>query len=346
MAFIGISIAMGMLRLPRVKDYWSTTNVLSTPWFRSIMSRDRFLDILRYIHLVDSSQQKKKGEGFDPLFKIRPLVDHLNAVFPEYYKPSRYLSIDEMMIGTRCRVAFLQYIPKKPTRFGIKVWVNSEAKTSYVLCFQVYTGATGSENGKTKTTGLGYRVVMDLMERYRMKGHCLFVDNFYTSPQLLNDLLVAGTYCTGTARSNRKDFPKEIVPTKSNLPSGAFRFAIAKLLGNLGKIVAVWWRDQRYVLALSTMHNTSATTVLKRPKGGHEKRPIPCPTIIDDYNQYMGGVDLTDQNLSYYSMTNRKTLKWWKKVFWRFIDICIINSWIIFRHNNLQSPIKHSEFSV
>ena len=70
-----------------------------------------------------------------------------------------------------------------------------------------------------------------------MKGHCLFVDNFYTSPQLLNDLLVAGTYCTGTARSNRKDFPKEIVPTKSNLPSGTFRFAIAKLLGNLGKIV-------------------------------------------------------------------------------------------------------------
>lgn len=113
MVFIGISIAMGMLRLPRVKDYWSTSNVLSTPWFRSIMSRDRFLEILQYIHPVDSSQQKKKGEGgFDPLFKIRSVVDHLNAVFPEYYKASRYLSIDEMMISTRCRVAFLQYIPK------------------------------------------------------------------------------------------------------------------------------------------------------------------------------------------------------------------------------------------
>ena len=88
------------------------------------------------------------------------------------------------------------------------------------------------------------------------------------------------------------------------------------------------------------MHNTSVTTVLKRSKGGREKRPLPCPTIIDDYNQYMGGVDLTDQNLSYYSMTTRRTLKWWKKVFWRFVDICIVNSWIIFRHNNPQSPIK------
>ena len=292
---------------------------------------------MRYLHLVDSSQQKKKGEeGYNPIFKVRPLVDHLNVVFSEYYKPSRYLSIDEMMIGTRCRVSFLQYIPKKPTRFGIKVWVNSEAKTGYVLCFQVYTGATG--NGKS--AGLGYRVVMDLMESYRMKGHCLFIDNFYTSPKLLRDLLLAGTYCTGTIRANRKNFPKEVIPNESNLPSGTMQFAILKLIGDLAKMIAVWWRDRRDVLALSTMHNTSVTTVLKRSKGGREKRPLPCPTIIDDYNQYMGGVDLTDQNLSYYSMTTRRTLKWWKKVFWRFVDICIVNSWIIFRRNNPQSPIK------
>ena len=42
-----------------------------------------------------------------------------------------------------------------------------------------------------------------------------------------------------------------------------------------GKIVAVWWRDRRDVLALSTMHNTSASVVMKRQKGCHEKRPIP-----------------------------------------------------------------------
>ena len=56
----------------------------------------------------------------------------------------------------------------------------------------------------------------------------------------------------------------------------------------------------------------------------------------------MGGVDLTEQNLSYYSMSTRKTLKWWKKAFWRYmyVDIRIINSWIIFQHNNPQSPIN------
>ena len=61
------------------------------------------------------------------------------------------------------------------------VWVNSEAKTGYVLCFQVYTGANSKT---TREKGLGYRVVMDLIEHYKMKGHCLFIDNFYTSPLL------------------------------------------------------------------------------------------------------------------------------------------------------------------
>ena len=52
--------------------------------------------------------------------------------------------------------------------------------------------------------------------------------------------------------------------------------------------------------------------------------------VIADYNQNMGGVDLTDQYLSYYSLTTRRTLKWWKKVLWCLIDVSVLNSWIIF----------------
>jgi len=95
------------------------------------------------------------------------------------------------------------------------------------------------------------------------------------------------------------------------------------------KIVALWWRDRRYVLALSTMHNTSAYLVMEHPKGSQDKQSLPCPTAIIDYNQYMGGVDLMDQHLSYYSMNARRTLKWWK-IFWRLVDISVVNSWIIF----------------
>lgn len=85
-AFIGLNIAMGMLRLPQLRDYWSTNEILATPWFPSVMPRDLFIKILQFLHLVDSTKQKRKGEdGYDPLFKVRPIIDHFAAVFPKYY---------------------------------------------------------------------------------------------------------------------------------------------------------------------------------------------------------------------------------------------------------------------
>ena len=66
--------------------------------------------------------------------------------------------------------------------------------------------------------------------------------------------------------------------------------------------MAVLWRDRHDVHVLSSMHNRSIQTVMKRPKGGREKVPIPCPTAVYDYNQFMGGVDLVGQYLSYYSL--------------------------------------------
>jgi hypothetical protein len=99
--------------------------ILATPWLPSVMSQDCFLCILRYLYLVDSTRK----EGYDILFKIiiRLLIDHLAAIFPKYYSN---VSIDEMMIGTRCRISFLQYmyIPKKLIRFEIKIWILVEAE--------------------------------------------------------------------------------------------------------------------------------------------------------------------------------------------------------------------------
>ena len=52
---------------------------------------------------------------------------------------------------------------------------------------------------------------------------------------------------------------------------------------------------------MSTMHETTAELIEKHPNGSKEKRPMPCPKSIVDYNKFMGGVDLADQMLTYYS---------------------------------------------
>ena len=91
------------------------------------------------------------------------------------------------------------------------------------------------------------------------------------------------------------------------------------------------WYDNKDVYALSTMHSDSLTTV--RQQVDKASKDIHCPLIISDYNKYIGGVDLADQAMCYYSV-GRKTMKWWRRVFRRMHDQAITNAYVIYKENN------------
>ena len=147
MAFLGLVIAMGIANLPEIHDYWNTEPILSMRWYASIFSRDHFCQIYRYFHLVDNSTKPQDITPGTRLFKLGNLQQELSQKFKTMYTPSRNLSIDEQMIGTKSRVSFIQYMPKKPKKFGIKLWVLCESLTGYCLDFQIYTGK--SDKGVT-----------------------------------------------------------------------------------------------------------------------------------------------------------------------------------------------------
>ena len=85
-----------------------------------------------------------------------------------------------------------------------------------------------------------------------------------------------------------------------SVPRGTTAFALHN------NITVVKWHDNRDVYAISTLYGNSMTRV-KRQIDGNTKE-IPCPEIIEDYNTFMGGVDMADQAMCYYSL-GRKTLK-------------------------------------
>ena len=70
-------------------------------------------------------------------------------------------------------------MPKKPTKWGIKVWVCADVRTSYVTKFSIYTGKENDENAGKK---LDYCIVMKLLKPYLGKHYKVYFDNFYTSP--------------------------------------------------------------------------------------------------------------------------------------------------------------------
>jgi hypothetical protein len=94
------------------------------------------------------------------------------------YNPHRDVSIDEAMIGFSGRLGFKQYVPLKPTKRGIKVWVRADPHNGYVGDFQVYTGRTDN----TPEINLGGRVVLDLMQPLLDLGYHVYTDSFFTSP--------------------------------------------------------------------------------------------------------------------------------------------------------------------
>ncbi len=83
----------------------------------AVLSRNRFQQILRYFHMVDNSTAPDNtSPGYDKLWKIRPLIDHINQVSQANFTLGKNVSVDESMIGTKARISFLQYLPKKPTK--------------------------------------------------------------------------------------------------------------------------------------------------------------------------------------------------------------------------------------
>ena len=161
-AFFGLAIAMGVVRQPRMWDYWRQKQWLfHLLAFSEVMPRDRFLQIYRYLHVLDDSQAIPRGNAnHDPLIKVRTLLDLLQTRFRNLYNPGRELSIDESVIPFKGRIYFHQYIPSKRARFGIKAFVMAEAKSGYVCKIQIYTGACLNEEREVNLSG---RVVRELM---------------------------------------------------------------------------------------------------------------------------------------------------------------------------------------
>ncbi|KAJ4437806.1 hypothetical protein ANN_13744 [Periplaneta americana] len=57
--FLGLLLVSGYHTLPGENDYWSTCEDLSVPIFGKVMSRDRFHQIKRYLHIADNNNLVK-----------------------------------------------------------------------------------------------------------------------------------------------------------------------------------------------------------------------------------------------------------------------------------------------
>ncbi|XP_043494109.1 piggyBac transposable element-derived protein 4-like [Polistes fuscatus] len=279
---------MGDVKKSSVQMYWSKRSVIETPIFRQTMPYRRFLQISRFLHFANNKVVNRS----DKLSKIKPVINYLNQKFQEIYTMQENITIDESLIKFKGRLSYKQYNPSERARFGIKVYKLCESSSGYCYNFKIYTGCD-----KIYTTeNASETVVKELSKPILHKGHTLYLDNWYSSPNLFVTLLNSKTNVIGTVRANRKNMPKDFL--KKKLKIGEYE------MRSCNGLLAIKWKDKRDVFILSTKHTTVEMT--EQIKKQHN--PTWKPKCIIEYNKGMVGVDRQDQMLAYFPLM-RKCMK-------------------------------------
>jgi hypothetical protein len=91
------------------------------------------------------------------------------------FVPYENVTVDEQLLTYHGRAPFKQYIPKKPGKYGIKLWMLCDSKTSYDYNLQVYTGRTV---GQEREQNQGERVVLELTRGMEGSGRNITTENF------------------------------------------------------------------------------------------------------------------------------------------------------------------------
>ena len=197
----------------------------------------------------------------------------------------------------------------------------------------------------TNERSITHCTVLKLLEGYEHKQHDVYMDNYYTSPLLYKEMVQNGFGACGTARVDRKGMPREWKNgkgKKTKLAQGSVR---VKMVNE--EVMGLQWQDKRLITMLTTIHENKMVNKKRRSRfGSSHEEDITKPLCIEDYNKHMGGVDKSDQLLSYYGFIH-KTIKWSNRAAFHLLDLAIVNSYILYKLSHQDKNHKsHADFRL
>ena len=131
--FVATIIVMGLVPYHAIDNYWCTSWPFQTKCVSSIMRRNRFSLLMKFLHLNNNELYIPKGQpGDDQIFKLRPFITSLVKNCQDLFQLGKELSMGQLI--------FKQYAPKKPTKWGMKAFVLADSQTGHVYNWRLYTG--------------------------------------------------------------------------------------------------------------------------------------------------------------------------------------------------------------
>ena len=327
---IGIILYMGISKLPNRRLYWG--NKSAVPMIASSMTRNRFEEIMSILHYNNNNNLVPDGhDGSNKLHKIQPMIDHFRKVFVETVIPETHQAIDEMMVPFKGRHSAKMYMPKKPVKWGYKMWCRAGI-SGYCYDFEVVGGKDAK--GPPSNVELLYEfgesenVVLRLTSGLEKDVHKIFFDNLFTSPEVMIQLRQQGILAVGTLRADRSrgcPMPAESAMRKEG------RGAIFERVEKDHNLVICGWYDNRRVLTISNFVGKEPVSEANRyDRKNRKELTLPRPASVEIYNRYMGGVDKADMFLSLYR-TKMRTRKWYHRIAFHLISLAVVNAFVVYR---------------
>ncbi|XP_019220611.1 piggyBac transposable element-derived protein 3 [Oreochromis niloticus] len=320
-AYIGILILAGVYRSRREASRGLWADKTGRAIFRATMPLYRYAQISANIRFENKLTLPGRFRN-DKLAAFRVLWEKWVARLHLLFNPGVDVCVDEQLVGFKGRCGFRQYMPKKPTKYGIKIWVTCDVATSYAWKMEIYTGKSP---GSSQEVNQGMRVVLQLTEG--LQGHTVTCDNFFTSFSLAEELLRRKLALVGTIRRNKPELPPQLVQLRQ-------RKILSSLFAFTKTTMAVSYMPKRgkNVLLLSTKHREPAVS------DGEKKKPA----AILDYNRCKGGVDNVDKVVGTYSC-RRRTGRWPLALFYNLLDVSAYNAFVLWKavHPEWESTKTH-----
>ena len=346
--FLGVNLAMGIHKMPRIGDVWSKDGLLGIPEVQKHMTRTRFWQIWSNLHVVDDNKVSP-SDGLTR--KFQPVLDVLSDTFLSHYSPSQELCVDEAMVKYKGRARGRVYMPKKPIKRGFKIWCCCCSCCGYLCTFRVYKGKpTDPMTGKrVAEKGLVLKVVQDLISPFTDLNHVLYCDNFYSSGPLVSWLAQRRIYFAGTIKQNACGFPESLKGVKP--PAGSY--VVEKVTEKEGdKVVCeacyYVFSDRKVVSLVTNVFPEHMEGKVPRVQRDGFLRYQSVPPVLPAYNKFMGGVDRLSQLRRTYGF-DRKSRRYWLRPFFQFFDYAVDNAFILYKHNCAhygQVPVKLLDFRL
>ena len=152
----------------------------------------------------------------------------------------------------------------------------------------------------------------------------MYCDNYYSSAPLVDKLAEDKVFFAGTIKKCAKGFPDSLKTVQP--PRGSY---VSQTVGSNSFFV---FQDRKQVCFVTNVfpeHMDSQVTRLQ-PEGVLRKQSV--PPLLPAYNKFMGGVDRTGHIRKTYGF-DRKSKRFWLRIFFQFFDYTIDNAYLLYKHN-------------